>query len=81
MWYSLAPLDLKQAVHKDGNKGELTLELEGGEKVGPFDSVLLATGRATAITNLGLEQAGIAVDKQGYVEVDGAWFLAVWGGQ
>ena len=42
--------------------------------MGPFDSILLATGRATAITNLGLDQAGIAVDKAGYVEVDGAWF-------
>ena len=65
----------KQAVHKDGKTGELTLELEGGEKVGPFDSVLLATGRATAITTLGLDQAGITVDGQGYVQVDGAFLF------
>jgi pyruvate/2-oxoglutarate dehydrogenase complex dihydrolipoamide dehydrogenase (E3) component len=69
-------------VHKDGKTGELTLELEGGTKLGPFDAVLMATGRATAITGLGLDQAGISVDKQGYVQVDGALFflfVLAWG--
>ncbi len=59
-------------MHKDGRTGELTLELEDGARVGPFDSILVATGRSTAITGLGLDAAGIETDKQGYVLVDGA---------
>ncbi len=59
-----------KAVHKDAATGELTLELEDGAKVGPFDSILFATGRSTAITGLALDQAGVDTNKYGYIEVD-----------
>ena len=57
-----------KAVVKEG--GGVVLELEDGGRVGPFDTLLMATGRSTAITSLGLEGAGIGTDKGGYVQVD-----------
>jgi len=57
-----------KAVVKE--EGGLMVELEEGGREGPFDTLLLATGRSTAITNLGLEGAGIETDKAGYVQVD-----------
>jgi len=57
-----------KAVVKEGEG--LVLELEDGGRVGPFDTLLLATGRSTAITTLGLEGVGVETDKGGYVQVD-----------
>lgn len=42
----------------------------GGNEEGPFDVVILATGRRPNTAGLGLEQAGVALDDQGYVAVD-----------
>lgn len=57
-----------KAVVKEGEG--LVLELEEGGRVGPFDALLLATGRTTAITTLDLEGVGVETDKGGYVQVD-----------
>jgi len=57
-----------KAVVKEGEG--LVLELEDGGRVGPFDTLLLATGRSTAISTLGLEGVGVETDKGGYVQVD-----------
>lgn len=57
-----------KAIRKESEG--LIVELEEGGTVGPFDTVLLATGRVTAIDSLGLAEAGVETDKRGYVLVD-----------
>jgi glutathione reductase (NADPH) len=45
--------------------------VRGGEREdGPFDVVILATGRRPSTSGLGLEQAGVALDRKGHVAVD-----------
>lgn len=56
-----------QAVTKEAD-GTLTLALEGGESIGGFDQVLLATGRRPMLEKLGLESAGVNTDR-GYITV------------
>ncbi len=49
--------------------GALTLSLESGP-LGPFDAVVWATGRVPQVQELGLEQAGVALDAQGFIATD-----------
>jgi glutathione reductase (NADPH) len=53
-----------------GADGKLTLLMQSGEKFGPYDQVLLATGRAPNVEPLSLENANINTDKKGYIPVD-----------
>jgi len=48
----------------------LTIRSETGSKHGGFDCVLLAIGREPLSRDIGLEAAGVALDKRGYVVVD-----------
>jgi dihydrolipoamide dehydrogenase len=55
---------------KKGGSLELVVETPDGEKKLSCDKVLLAVGRAPRTKDLGLEAAGVAVDKRGHVLVD-----------
>jgi glutathione reductase (NADPH) len=50
--------------------GELLLELADGRRLGPFDSVVWAIGRAPASAALGLDALGVRRDASGHVRVD-----------
>jgi len=43
---------------------------EGGEILEGFDVVIFAVGRSPATADLGLENAGVSIDKRGYITVD-----------
>jgi len=60
----VVPAGLEQA--DDG----LMLVSEAGDRFGPFDSVIWAIGRKPLTQSLGLESAGVAVDKRGFVTTD-----------
>ena len=53
----------------DKKKGAYTLNLDGGKSV-EADLVMYATGRAPNTANLGLEEAGVKLNRKGAVEVD-----------
>lgn len=50
--------------------GARLLTLADGRKLGPFDAVIWAVGRAPAVQGLGLESCGVACDAAGHVIVD-----------
>lgn len=50
--------------------GGLCLHSEGGRKVGGFDQVIWAVGRAPSTTELGLEAANVAMAADGTIPVD-----------
>jgi glutathione reductase (NADPH) len=50
--------------------GELTLQLQDGRAVGPFDCVVWAVGRAPASLELGLQALDVQRDAGGHVQVD-----------
>jgi dihydrolipoamide dehydrogenase len=60
-------------VVKSGAGARVTFEpAKGGDKTDlEADVVLIATGRKPYTENLGLEEAGVALDKRGRVEIDG----------
>lgn len=56
---------------KNPDTGKITIETESGESFGPFDQVLLATGRVPNTKPLNLPAAGVKTDeKKGYITVD-----------
>ena len=50
--------------------GGLELSAVDGRRLGPFDGVLWAVGRAPNTAGLGLDAAGVARDAEGFVPVD-----------
>jgi glutathione reductase (NADPH) len=50
--------------------GQLELSVGKGRKLGPFDAVLWAIGRAPCVEELGLEAAGVKLDAYGFIETD-----------
>ncbi len=54
-------------VTPDGAGG--VLELDDGTTA-PFDRILVATGRVSTASQLGLDQAGVTVDERGWVQVN-----------
>src|SRR5579862_9464638 len=50
--------------------GALELQSRDGRRLGPFDCVLWAIGRAAAVGELGLEQAGVELNVQGFIATD-----------
>src|SRR5207237_5640276 len=48
-------------------RGELELQSRDGRRLGPFDCVLWAIGRAASVEELSLEKAGVALDVSGFV--------------
>src|SRR4030095_11411877 len=59
-------------LERAGNGIAVGLECTEGAPRIPGSHVLLAVGRVPNTDDLGLEAAGIALDKRGYVEVDDA---------
>jgi pyruvate/2-oxoglutarate dehydrogenase complex dihydrolipoamide dehydrogenase (E3) component len=55
---------------KRGDKVAVQVECSGGDKTVIGSHVLLAVGRVPNTNDLGLEHAGIEVDKHGYIQVD-----------
>ena len=58
-----------QALQKNSD-GTLELTARTGERKGPFDCLLWATGRAPAVEKLGLEEAGVKLDAYGFIMTD-----------
>lgn len=48
----------------------LFVNSESGDKIGPFDCVLMAIGRNPATDSLALDAIGLDTDKRGYIAVD-----------
>jgi dihydrolipoamide dehydrogenase len=67
------------AVKKSGKGAEVTFEsAKGGDaETVKADAVLVATGRRPFTDGLGLQEAGIALDKRGRVEVDSHYRTSV----
>jgi glutathione reductase (NADPH) len=51
--------------------GTLTLHAVDGRELGGFDTVLWAVGRTPNVLDIGLESAGVKLDAEGYIAVDG----------
>ena len=58
------------AVEKHGDKVAINLECSSDDKRVLGSHLLLAVGRVPNTDDLGLENAGVAVDQRGYVQVD-----------
>jgi pyruvate/2-oxoglutarate dehydrogenase complex dihydrolipoamide dehydrogenase (E3) component len=58
------------ALERRGNKVAVNVDCTSGDKIVPGSHVLLAVGRVPNTADLGLENAGIAVDQRGYIQVD-----------
>ena len=58
------------ALEKRGAKVAVNVECSGGDKTVVGSHVLLAMGRVPNTDDLGLENAGVAVDQRGYIQVD-----------
>lgn len=56
---------------KNSNSVDLEVEIEGKQQKLNADVVLVAVGRRPYSQNLGLDKSGLAVDKRGFLPVDG----------
>jgi len=60
------------SAEKDGDGIAIGVDCKEGEPKARGSHLLLAVGRVPNTDDLGLEAAGIAIDKRGYIEVDAA---------
>src|ERR687891_1006133 len=58
------------AMEKRGEKVAINVDCSSGDKTVIGSHVLLAVGRVPNTEDLGLENAGVAVDQRGYIRVD-----------
>jgi pyruvate/2-oxoglutarate dehydrogenase complex dihydrolipoamide dehydrogenase (E3) component len=58
------------AAEKDGDKVRVKLDCDKGDKAVTGSHLLLAVGRIPNTDDLGLDKAGVDVDKRGYIRVD-----------
>jgi pyruvate/2-oxoglutarate dehydrogenase complex dihydrolipoamide dehydrogenase (E3) component len=58
------------ALEKRGDKVVVNVDCSSGDKIVIGSHVLIAVGRVPNTDDLGLENAGIAVDQRGYIQVD-----------
>jgi pyruvate/2-oxoglutarate dehydrogenase complex dihydrolipoamide dehydrogenase (E3) component len=58
------------ALEKRGDKVAVGVDCTSGDKIVVGSHVLLAVGRVPNTADLGLENAGVAVDQRGYIQVD-----------
>jgi pyruvate/2-oxoglutarate dehydrogenase complex dihydrolipoamide dehydrogenase (E3) component len=58
------------ALEKRGDKVAVSVDCRSGDKIVVGSHVLLAVGRVPNTADLGLENARIAVDQRGYIQVD-----------
>lgn len=64
---------------KDVNGNQSSVSFSHGEQSGEVDWLVIAAGRGPDIEALGLEQAGVALDENGLVLIDGAQRTSVQG--
>lgn len=57
---------------EDVQSGEGSVSFSHGEQSGEADWLVIAAGRGADVEALGLEQAGVALDENGLIQVDGA---------
>ena len=53
-----------------GGPHDLRLAVRDGRQLGPYDCVLWAIGRASAVADLGLTNAGVECDAEGFIATD-----------
>ncbi len=53
-----------------GGAHDLRLAVRDGRQLGPYDCVLWAIGRASAVAGLGLASAGVECDAEGFIATD-----------
>jgi pyruvate/2-oxoglutarate dehydrogenase complex dihydrolipoamide dehydrogenase (E3) component len=58
------------SLEKYGDKVAVNVDCNSGDKIVAGSHVLLAVGRVPNTQDLGLENAGVSVDRRGYIEVD-----------
>jgi pyruvate/2-oxoglutarate dehydrogenase complex dihydrolipoamide dehydrogenase (E3) component len=58
------------ALEKRGDKVAVQVDCSSGDKTVIGSHVLLAVGRVPNTNDLGLEQAGVEINKRGYIQVD-----------
>jgi pyruvate/2-oxoglutarate dehydrogenase complex dihydrolipoamide dehydrogenase (E3) component len=58
------------ALEKRGDRVAVGVDCSSGDKIVVGSHVLLAVGRVPNTADLGLENAGVAVDQRGYIQVD-----------
>ncbi len=58
------------AMENRGKKVAISVDCSSGDKTVVGSHVLLAVGRVPNTEDLGLENAGVAVDRRGYIQVD-----------
>jgi glutathione reductase (NADPH) len=66
---SIATQAWPSALDADAS-GSLALSLRDGRRLEPFDCVLWAIGRAPAVEELGLAEAGVELDAYGFIVTD-----------
>ncbi len=54
----------------EGEPGNLALLTRDGRRLGPFECVLWAVGRSSAVDGLNLPAAGVACDADGFIQTD-----------
>ncbi len=54
----------------EGGPGNLTVVARDGRRLGPFECVLWAVGRASATAGLNLAHAGVGCDAEGFIHTD-----------
>lgn len=67
-----AGIDVRTGVKVSGaraRKNDVTVQLEGGEDV-QAEQLLVAVGRQARTADIGLESAGVEVDRRGFITVD-----------
>lgn len=66
---TLATGAVPAALTRESN-GQLQLSSADGRRLGPFEALIWAVGRAPSTVGMGLDSAGIALDAFGHVQVD-----------
>lgn len=58
-------------IRKDGAETCLVCDHDGGERLIPFDRLLVALGRTPNVTGFGLEELGVTIGRRGNVDANG----------
>ena len=61
-----------ETLVKDVALGDASVSFKHGEETGEVEWLVIATGRGPDIEGLGLDAAGVELDSDGFVQVDGA---------
>jgi len=60
----------RETRHVDGSPPSLFVETMDGDRIGPFDCIVWAIGRAPRTADIGLENTRVLLDEDGHVVVD-----------